>query len=95
MWQVDLAARTKRVEAQRKKILQKKPKLFIFMAKGFKRKRPTKTESEVDSYLGEEILHFDEDPLMQWFPNCGTRTTSGTRRSSRWYVNTTCFSFTT
>jgi len=25
--------------------------------------------------------------LQQWFPNCGTRTTSGTRRPSRWYAN--------
>ena len=26
-------------------------------------------------------------PLPQWFPNCGTRTTSGTRRPSRWYAS--------
>ena len=25
--------------------------------------------------------------LRQWFPNCGTHTTSGTRRLSRWYTN--------
>ena len=25
--------------------------------------------------------------LAQWFPNCGTRTSSGTRRPSRWYTN--------
>ena len=27
------------------------------------------------------------DRLSQWFPNCGTRTTSGARRLSRWYAN--------
>jgi len=26
-------------------------------------------------------------PLQQGFPTCGTRTTSGTRRSSRWYAS--------
>ena len=26
--------------------------------------------------------------LQQWFSNCGTRTTSGTRRPSRWYAKT-------
>ena len=33
-------------------------------------------------------------PLIQWFPNCGTRTSSGTRRHSRWHTNrpTFCFS---
>ena len=32
--------------------------------------------------------------LGKWFSNCGTRTTSGTRRPSRWYANrpTFCFS---
>jgi len=32
--------------------------------------------------------------LDQWFSNCGTHTTSGTRRPSRWYTNrpTFCFS---
>jgi len=25
--------------------------------------------------------------LKQGFPTCGTRTTSGTRRSSRWYAS--------
>ena len=32
--------------------------------------------------------------INQWFPNCGTRSTSGTRRLSRWYTNrpTFCFS---
>jgi len=25
--------------------------------------------------------------LYQWFPTCDTRTTSGTRRSSRWYAS--------
>jgi len=32
--------------------------------------------------------------IKQWFPNCGTRTSSGTRRPSRWYTNrpTFCFS---
>jgi len=44
----------------------KKPKLFNFVAEGLKKKRPRKSESEVDSYLGQEILHFDEDPLMYW-----------------------------
>jgi len=28
--------------------------------------------------------------LQQWFPTCGTRATSGTRRSSRWYASTFC-----
>jgi len=40
------------------------------------------------------------DNVDQWFPNCGTRTSSGTRtsngtrRPSRWYTNrpTFCFS---
>ena len=34
------------------------------------------------------------NPLEQWFSNCGTRTTSGTRRPSKWYANrpTFCFS---
>ena len=31
--------------------------------------------------------------LDQWFPTCGTRTTSGTRRSSRWYASRFCFFF--
>jgi len=33
-------------------------------------------------------------PLAQWFSNCGTRTTSGTRRSLGWYAKrpTFCFS---
>jgi len=30
--------------------------------------------------------------LKQWFPNCGTRTTSGTRRPSRWYARPCCSS---
>jgi len=32
--------------------------------------------------------------IRQWFSNCGTCTTSGTRRPSRWYTNrhTFCFS---
>jgi len=37
---------------------------------------------------------FYMDPIAQWFPNCGARTSSGTRRPSRWYTNrpTFCFS---
>jgi len=31
--------------------------------------------------------------LNQWFPNSGTRTTSGTLRPSRWYVNRPTFYF--
>jgi len=31
-----------------------------------------------------------EITIVQWFPTCGTRTTSGTRRSSRWYTSTFC-----
>jgi len=30
--------------------------------------------------------------LKQWFPNCGTRTTSGTWRPSRWYSRPFCSS---
>jgi len=30
--------------------------------------------------------------LEQWFPNCGTRTASGTRRPSRWYARPFCSS---
>ncbi|XP_076808523.1 zinc finger BED domain-containing protein 4-like [Clavelina lepadiformis] len=44
----------------------KKPKLFNFMAEGLKKKRPRNSISEVDSYLGLETMHFDEDPLMYW-----------------------------
>jgi len=29
--------------------------------------------------------------LDQWFSNCGTRTTSGTRRPSRWYAKRPTF----
>jgi len=34
------------------------------------------------------------ETLVQWFSNCGRRTTSGTRRPSRWYAKrpTFCFS---
>ncbi|XP_076819509.1 zinc finger BED domain-containing protein 4-like [Clavelina lepadiformis] len=44
----------------------KKPKLLNFMAEGLKKKRPRNSISEVDSYLGVETMHFDEDPLMYW-----------------------------
>jgi len=30
--------------------------------------------------------------LNQWFPTCGTRTTSGTRRPSSWYASNFHFS---
>ena len=30
--------------------------------------------------------------LEQWFPNCDTRTTSGTRRPSKWYARPFCSS---
>jgi len=30
--------------------------------------------------------------LKQWFPNCGTPTTGGTRRPSRWYARPFCSS---
>jgi len=36
------------------------------------------------------LTGFDLSPfvhLLQGFPTCGTRTTSGTRRSSRWYAS--------
>ena len=38
------------------------------------------------------FLHLDS--VKQWSPNCGTRTTSGMRRPSRWYASrpTFCFS---
>jgi len=32
-------------------------------------------------------------PLKQWFSNCGTRTTSGTRRPSGWYAKRPAFCF--
>ena len=31
--------------------------------------------------------------LRQWFSNCGTRTSSGTRRPSKWYTNRPAFCF--
>jgi len=31
------------------------------------------------------------EDLRQWFPNCGTRTSSGTRRPSRWYTTRPTF----
>ena len=39
------------------------------------------------------IFPWSQD-LEQWFPNCGTRTSNGARRPSRWYTNrpTFCFS---
>jgi len=43
------------------------------------------------------MMHLRKGPepelLNQWFPNCGTRTSGGTRRPSRWYTNrlTLCF----
>jgi len=37
------------------------------MAEGLKKKRTRNSVSEVDSYLAEDTMHFDEDPLMQWF----------------------------
>jgi len=45
----------------------------------------------VDSYeeLSYKIWCFG---LWQRFPTCGMRTTSGTRRSSRWYGRTSIFS---
>jgi len=46
------------------------------------------------TYLGVGVFQvFLDDTLCQWFPNCGTRTASGTRRPSRWYVNRPTFYF--
>jgi len=44
----------------------KKPKLFGFMATGSKKRSTNNSVKEVERYLKEEIIHFDEDPLMYW-----------------------------
>ena len=36
--------------------------------------------------LENENSGIPEYPLIQGFPTCGTRTTSGTRKLSRWYA---------
>ena len=48
----------------------------------------------IDRHVGTIAQRSVYYPLHQWFSNCGTRTTSGTRRPSRWYAKrpTFCFS---
>jgi len=33
------------------------------------------------------MFHSVSETLTQWFLNCGTRTSSGTQRPSRWYTH--------
>ena len=44
-------------------ILAKKPKLFGFVEAGSKKKKPSNSVREVKRCF-EEIIHFDNDPLM-------------------------------
>ena len=44
--------------------LAKKPKLFDFIAEGSKTKTPKNSGREIEFYFDEDILHFDEDPLI-------------------------------
>jgi len=41
-------------------------------------------------YFGRNFVGKFWQFLVQWFPTCGTRTTSGTWKSSRWYASTFC-----
>jgi len=45
---------------------------------------------ELNLICEQRCLNCKIVPLRQWFLTCGTRTTSGTRRSSRWYASTFC-----
>ena len=45
-------------------ILAKKPRLFGFIAAGSKKRKPNNLVTEVERYFEEEIIHFDDDPLM-------------------------------
>ena len=45
--------------------LAKKLKLFGFIAAGSKKNKPGNSERELERYFEEEIIQFDEDPLMQ------------------------------
>ena len=47
-------------------ILVKQPKLFGFIAAGSKKRKPSNSVREVERYFEEEIIHFDDDPLMYW-----------------------------
>ena len=44
----------------------KKPKLFGFLASGLKKRSRGKSIKEVETYLKEDVIHFDDDPLMYW-----------------------------
>ena len=46
--------------------LAKKPRLFGFIAAGSKKRKPSNSVKEVERYFEEEIIQFDEDPLMYW-----------------------------
>ena len=46
------------------KILAEKPRLFGFVAAGSKKKKPSNAVREAERYFEEEIIHFDDDPLM-------------------------------
>jgi len=47
-------------------------------------------KKQAKKVFGRAIRRETEQQLEQWFPTCGTRTTSGTRRSYRWYASTFC-----
>ena len=50
-------------------ILAKKPRPFGFIAAGSKKRKPSISVREVERYFEEEIIHFDDDPLMYWKKN--------------------------
>ena len=45
-------------------ILAKKPRFFGFIAAGSKKRKPSSSVWEVERYFEEEIIYFDDDPLM-------------------------------
>ena len=42
------------------------PRLFGFIAAGSKKRKPSNSVREMERYFKEEIIHFDDDPLMYW-----------------------------
>jgi len=50
-------------------IPSKKPKIFDFMSSGVEKKKRKNSVCEVQSYLEEDVMPFDEDPLLYWKRN--------------------------
>ena len=47
-------------------ILAKKPRLSGFIVAGSKKRKPSNSVREVERYFEEEIIRFDDDPLMYY-----------------------------